>query len=221
MVAACPIAQVQLRPAHAHFTRWRGVRTQVRKHAHARALPNAHAHACALPHATQVAMPGDQVLAAACACSPAAPGCSPAEPAAPAAACHVRADEHGAAGRDCSTPPAGRPPPKRKREAPPSLRWADDTPSGELNRVAYVETMHGLPMDASEREQRAFFASLHRSKLRQQAAKREHAQRTSQEQPTKPLALSAAYLLCKGGAQGALQSAQALELELRMSLDSE
>ena len=47
------------------------------------------------------------------------------------------------------------------------------------------------------------------------------AQPTSQEQPTKPLALSAAYLLCKGGAQGALQSAQALELELRMSLDSE
>ena len=138
-----------------------------------------------------------------------------------AAACHAPAGEHGAEGRACSvagSPAAGLPARRQREKRTPRvslcLRWADDAPCGELYSVEYVETLHGLPLDASERERRAFFASLHRSKLRQRAAKGKGERR--KEQPTKPVTHSAAYLLCKGGVQGARQSAQALEMELKL-----
>jgi hypothetical protein len=150
-------------------------------------------------------------------------------PACHAPVCHAPAGEHGAEGRACSvagracsvacSPAAGLPARKRTQRESSGLRWADDAPSGELYSVEYVETLHGLPLDASERERRAFFASLHRSKLRQRAAKGSHGKRRTEQhvEPTKPVTHSAAYLLCKGGVQGARQSAQALEMELRMS----
>jgi hypothetical protein len=143
-----------------------------------------------------------------------------------APACHAPAGEHGAEGRACSvagSPAAGLPARRQREKRTPRvslcLRWADDAPCGELYSVEYVETLHGLPLDASERERRAFFASLHRSKLRQRAAKGSHGKRRTEQhvEPTKPVTHSAAYLLCKGGVQGARQSAQALEMELRMS----
>jgi hypothetical protein len=143
-----------------------------------------------------------------------------------APACHEPAGEQGAEGRACSVAgsPAAGLPARRQREKRTrmgsSVRFADDAPSGELYSVEYVETLHGLPLDASERERRAFFASLHRSKLRQRAAKGTKGERQGNwenVEPTKPVKQSAAYLLCKGGVQGARQSAQALEMELKMS----
>lgn len=137
---------------------------------------------------------------------------------------HAPAGDHDAQCLEADLPAR-----KRTRRGSSGLRWADDAPSGELYSVEYVETLHGLPLDASERDRRAFFASLHRSKLRQRAVKRLHGERrTAQneekrkkeyhcEEPTKPGGThSAAYLLCKGGVQGARQSAQALEMELEM-----
>ena len=166
-------------------------------------------HVVAGEHSTHGSCDGDAATAAAVHA-----------PAVHAPACP--AGEHGAEDRDCSvacSPAAGLPArrhrEKRTRTGSSGLRWADDAPSGELYSVEYVETLHGLPLDASERERRAFFASLHRSKLRQRAGKGKGERR--KEQPTKPVTHSAAYLLCKGGVQGARQSAQALEMELKLS----
>ena len=170
-------------------------------------------HVVAGEHSTHGSCDGDAATAAAVHA-----------PAVHAPACP--AGEHGAEDRDCSvacSPAAGLPArrhrEKRTRTGSSGLRWADDAPSGELYSVEYVETLHGLPLDASERERRAFFSSLHRSKLRQRAAKGSHGERRTEQHvvPTKPVTHSAAYLLCKGGEQGARQSAQALEMELKIS----
>ena len=86
------------------------------------------------------------------------------------------------------------------------FRWADDNEGVALDTTEYVETTYGLPLDATERQRRAFFCAQKRSKLRHEAeSKRKQLQRGT-------LARDA---LCKGGEEGAIESARMLERELQ------